>query len=691
MRLLALAALLAVGCADEGTSSPAPTGEEGGDLNEGLVLEGQDGKPTFEATGDPELKSDNLTGARGISTSYDTSSTQVWAVTQTWEGKNAAAGLAWGENSGLTWTEKYRRWVDGLKKIPAANGYSETYELITPEGKVLPAPSFECAESMMFLRALFASWYGLPFIMEARSNGGRIYIGHMGFRTATGKYRNTPDFKSVYKDYTGQYDGVNWPSDSRLRSRKLAGGFDDEQPALDALLGVTGSHSGAYLDELLLNKRVGYFMIYLLAYFGSVNLADSSNTYNRDAKSIRPGDIVVHRYGTTGIGHVLVVKEVAEASGQYSVELMSGSMPRRQPDWETATQSRFHLDYDPAGGPGYAAYGGGLKGWRAPKVVNGKWALAVPSFEQSEWIDSSDHEAIADRVLQFREILTSLTLDQQRAALIDRIQAQRDHLSRYPASCSARKRREEAFGELYAFEAENSGMSRGEVDAKFRTLADYVFAELEYQKSKTCCWNQSTESMYEIVMLKAQKDTEDHAVGACVEPTVFMARSGDYDVFRDFAKELGREAEWVAWSADEHCPWAGDGDDEILQPSKATDWGEVGSSVLNGGVVDDGGMNNPGEGTVDGYRVQVGAFSDLQAANDLVEFLNDWWEDNTDAWIDYLNESPSTYIEADETFFRVRLGDYTDRGDAEVALEIVRGIREDLTGAWIVSDQVYPE
>lgn len=681
--LLALTAALTFACSDEPAPTPAP-GEEGGDLNDGLVLEGQDGKPTFLATGDPEQKADNLTGARGISTAYDDSSTQVWQVTRGWEDVDAAAGLAWPTDSGWTWQEKYRRWVDSLKKIPAANGYSQTYELVTPEGKVLPAPSFECAESMLFLRALFASWYGLPFIIEARtSEGKRLYLGHMGFRTADAKYRNTPDFKSVYKDYTGQYDGENWPSDSRLRSRKLAGGFDDEQPALDALLGTTGSHSGAYLDELLLNKRVGYFMVYLLAYFGSVNLADSSNTYNRTAESIRPGDIMVHRYGRTGIGHVLVVKEVAEANGQYSVELMSGSMPRRQPVWETPTSSRYSLEYAPAGGPGYAEFGGGLKGWRTPKVINGKWALVVPSFEQAEWVDSSDLEAIAARIGKFESILTTLSVEQQRAALIDRIQAQRDHLSRYPASCSARNRREEAFGELYAFEAEHSGSTSDQVDAQFRTLADYAFANLEYQKSKTCCWNSSTEAMYEIVMLKAQKDVQDHGAAACHAPTVFMARDGDFDVFRDFAESLGRGDEWVVWSADEACPWASDGDDTVAE-TQAADWCAVGEAVLGGGTVD-----SP-EGSVDGYRVQVGAFGDLQSANGLAEFLNDWWADNTDKWIDFLNEAPSAYIFADETVYKVRLGDFTDRGDAEVALEIVREIREDLAGAWIVSDQVNP-
>ena len=44
-----------------------------------------------------------------------------------------------------------------------------------------------------------------------------------------------------------------------------------------------------------------------------------------------------------------------------------------------------------------------------------------------------------------------------------------------------------------------------------------------------------------------------------MEPTVFMNRadSGDgFELFRQHAVSLGRGAEWVAWSADESCPWS---------------------------------------------------------------------------------------------------------------------------------------
>jgi len=78
------------------------------------------------------------------------------------------------------------------------------------------------------------------------------------------------------------------------------------------------------------------------------------------------------------------------------------------------------------------------------------------------------------------------------AALIAIIEDNRNHLRQYPASCSARIRREETFDKLYALNEERFGMSRAQTDQQYRTLDDYALAELEYEKSKTCCWNSTT-------------------------------------------------------------------------------------------------------------------------------------------------------------------------------------------------------
>ena len=83
-----------------------------------------------------------------------------------------------------------------------------------------------------------------------------------------------------------------------------------------------------------------------------------------------------------------------------------------------------------------------------------------------------------------------------------------------------------------------------------------MFGELVYDKSKTCCWNSTTKAMADLVMAYA-KDEQSKAAQQmkCVQPTVFRASGGGdgYDGFRAYAKSVGREAEWKAWSEDEPC------------------------------------------------------------------------------------------------------------------------------------------
>ncbi len=108
---------------------------------------------------------------RGMLIATNTSRTQVWTARNKWEDTTTAAaraaGLAWGENSGLTWDEKYARWIDSLGWIPSVDNYSTTVNLTTPWGKTLPSPYLECAEMALFLRITFAAWYELPLQFEA--------------------------------------------------------------------------------------------------------------------------------------------------------------------------------------------------------------------------------------------------------------------------------------------------------------------------------------------------------------------------------------------------------------------------------------------------------------------------------------------------------------------------------------------
>lgn len=50
--------------------------------------------------------------------------TEVWAVENAWADRDTPnakkAGVAWGENSGLSWEEKYTRWIETMETIPAS-------------------------------------------------------------------------------------------------------------------------------------------------------------------------------------------------------------------------------------------------------------------------------------------------------------------------------------------------------------------------------------------------------------------------------------------------------------------------------------------------------------------------------------------------------------------------------------------
>jgi len=549
---------LALLCALSGCSNAV----EEGDIVLSEALE--DEKATFDSALDPgEAKEDSLSADRALPISVDQSATAVWKVKNFWAESDTPAareaGIAWGADSGLDWDEKYALWVGSLQKIPAHN-YGETFELTTPFGKSLPAPSLECAEASLFLRATFASWYQLPFFVEARDGKGeRVFLGHFGFRTAEGKYANSPNF-SNYSDFSDRAESwreQGWPEDSRLRARRLGGAQDDEQPAL-----FEGAHAGAYFDEIFLNKRTGYFMIYLLSYFGSVNLADSSNTFNIIPESTREGDTLLHRWKRRGIGHTMVVKRVEEiVEGRFEIELVSGSMPRRQPDWESASSSKYSLTAQKGGGHevsfyddvSYSRLGGGIKRWRTAQVMSGRWVNVVPAKDRDVYVSSTDYTAIGERVERFEEVLTELSPELKREVILERLHSARQHLQRYPASCAARTRREEAFTELYNLEEEHFDASREEIDERYRRLEDYVLAELTYDQSKTCCWNSTTSDMFEIIMAYAQKETYSDDEGMCVAPTVFKSYEDGYERWSSFAEELGLGELWVDWSEDEAC------------------------------------------------------------------------------------------------------------------------------------------
>ncbi len=587
LSFVALAGLVTlVGCGD---ATPEPDEVEG--AIEGANDEDPElGKALFDPAAEPDAKEDSLSGRRGLPVSVEGSGTQVWKVVNAWADTDTVAaregGMAWEADSGLDWNQKYAAWVRSMVKIDS-DSYFQTYKLVTPYGKTLPAPAIECAETLIFLRATFASWYGLPFYLEATDRNGKpLYLGHFGFRDTFGRYPRSPLFRTQYDDFSERADtweADGWPQDRRLRKRKLGGSQDDFQDFL-----FEGARAGAYFDEIFLNKRVGYFMIYALSYFGSVNLADPKNTFNLQPRAVREGDGLLERWQRRGIGHTLVVKNVLRhTTDALEVELVSGSMPRRQGKWESASASKSYFVNPYTGGADtdgddvpYAKLGGGLKRWRSAVKVDGRWRNIVPASDADVFIDASDTEAIGARIETFEDILREVTPDELREVLHQRIEDARLHLRQYPASCSARIRREEAFDELYELEQEHFDRDPKTIDAERRNLEDYVFAELIYEKSKTCCWNSSTAAMYEIAMLRAQEDVEDHSASECRAPAVFKNANGGYAAFKAYAESIGRGAEWVEWSEDEPCAQR-DVADDTEESHAWTPWCDAGAEVLS--------------------------------------------------------------------------------------------------------------
>jgi len=487
----------------------------------------------------------------GLATNIDSSRTDVWKVTAQWEDKDPATGV--------TWDESFGKWISAMEWIPSLDGWSMTVKFTTPWGKTLPSPELECAETMLFLRITFAAWHGLPLQIEAQDeHGQKIYFGHFGVRTQAGRWANAPEYAVAYKDYTGTDYSSKWPTDGNLRKRMLHGG-EDSQPEI-----AEGAVFGAYLDEIHLNKRVGYFTVLALDYLGSANLADTANTYNLQPEAVRPGDMLLERWQKVGIGHTLVVHDVtpiAPDNTTYDVTLISGSMPRRQGVRAAGQQAKSYFTGEYTGGPGmnsdgdaYAKLGGGLKRWRVAKAKNGFWTNTWMDADEAHWINSTDFERIAARPGRFQTLLGDAALDQQKTELIAQIADARHHLSQYPASCSARQQREDAFEKLYGVEYMLEQKDQATVDKEQRKLEDYVFAKLDYEHSKTCCWDSSTSAMYDLIMAEAAADkAAADAAMVCTPPVVFMAQKDDYARWASYAAAQNRAADWKPYTDDEGC------------------------------------------------------------------------------------------------------------------------------------------
>jgi hypothetical protein len=224
-------------------------------------------------------------------------SAEAWRVDNQWADKatpNARkAGIAWRENSDLTWEEKYQAWVTSFEKVDGIS-YGKTIRLQAPYGKTLDGPVLECADVAIFLRLTFSAWYHLPFYMTGWKDGQSIYFGHFGVVNKDGNpVAGFPQFKSSYRDYESTWQsGQAWPSDVTLRKRHV--GSDDSTAGVhvgDEKALAAGDGAGAYFDELFLNKRAGYLMLLLDSNFGSANLADGANMFHIQPEATTAGDV----------------------------------------------------------------------------------------------------------------------------------------------------------------------------------------------------------------------------------------------------------------------------------------------------------------------------------------------------------------------------------------------------------------
>jgi hypothetical protein len=580
------------------------------------------GDDDVELQAGPRLgKADNA-GIAGLPVNGNYAQTEVWEVENQWEETTTAnakeAGIAWPANSGLTWDEKYARWVESLGVIEGLSG--NTVAVTNPWGKTIEAAKLDCADVALTLRSSFAAWYNLPFYVVSYDGNTPVYFGHFGIRTAAGRWKDMPRFAQQYDDLSdlGAEALGDWPQDTGLRKLGVQAG--DDQPFLEP-----GARTGAWLDEMHLNKRAARFIRLMLIFNGSANLADTRNTFNLVPEAVREGDVNLHRWQKNGIGHTMPVVEVEDlGGGKLDVRVAEGSLPPIQPRLLDATGSALRLTSAEAGGADdvedYASFGGGIKRFRVAKSVGGKWTNTWMAADEASWIDSSDLDHIRERPMTFKGLLGEVDPEEKIAALLSIVEQKREHLQNFPASCSARIGREEAFDHIYETAAVDLGMSKEQVDAMWRVADDYIFAELDYTKSKTCCWNSTNHAMYEtIVDFNASRQEE---AAMCLPPIVFKAMDGGYAAFR-----AHDPTGWVDWSEDESCPQRNVANDTeaAFAGTSYCAW----KDLTEGGGEDDGGGAPPAatcEGACGGQSADASCWCD-----DLCEGYGDCCSDRVQA------------------------------------------------------------
>lgn len=527
----------------------------------------------------PPLGKEDSAGVPALSATADYSDSQAWVVTNQWEDTDTPdaklAGMAWPANSGLDWDQKFSAWVGSFQQIPSVDTWFQTVTISTPFGKSVPGPKIDCADLAILLRVSFAAWYHLPIYLVGYDGNTPVYFGHFGVRTAKGPWKDAPLFPK-YKDYSNQTPAqytASWPKDTVLRTRGISAG--DDLPFLGA-----GAREGAFLDEIHLNKRAARLVLFAQAYLGSHNMVDSQNTYNLVPESVRTGDVLMFARSHAVDGHTTIVTRAAHLdAGRMELQSIYGNDPPAQPQWQDPGQTRNLFTDNEGGGPVlntpyggttlYSHLNGGLKRFRVAKVKNGKWFNTWMNADEASWINDTDYTKIGARIATFAALLNDGDPATQRDQLLAVIAEKRAYLQDHPSSCAARTGREDAFTSLYGLMEDKFGMDHTAVDNLYRTtIDDYIFQPLDYSKSRTCCWNHTTNKMYAVIA--AYEAAQQ--MGTCQTPAVFMLKSNSYDPFQSYAQTIGHGIDWAPWTEDESCAAAGATDDVVLPVANLTPW-----------------------------------------------------------------------------------------------------------------------
>ncbi len=90
--------------------------------------------------------------------------------------------------------------------------------------------------------------------------------------------------------------------------------------------------------------------------------------------------------------------------------------------------------------------------------------------------------------------------------------------------------------------------------------------------------------------------------------------------------------------------------------------------------------------TIEGFRVQVFSAQDQTAAQDVREKVRQWWEQvKDDAPSSVFRSPPPIVVEYSQPYYRVRIGAFAERGEAEEALKFVQ---DEYSGAFIARSTV---